>query len=71
MEIPINKNTIPHKAIEQIVDWLGVGYETTITDKRDGSKFVIRIISEEKNAEKEAELKKFRDFYLSNAGGRA
>lgn len=65
-DIPIDKSTIPHKAIEQVVDWLEIGYETTITDKRDGSKFVIRILSEEKHAKKEAELKKLREFYSAN-----
>ena len=39
----------PHAALERVIEWLGIGYESTITRKSDGKKITIRITSE--NAE--------------------
>jgi hypothetical protein len=36
----------PHAAIETVIEWLGIGYESTITRRSDGKKITIRITSE-------------------------
>lgn len=33
----------PHAAIEAVIAWLGIGYESTITRKSDGKRITIRI----------------------------
>lgn len=61
-DIPIDPQTIPHQAIEKVVNWLGINFETTVTRKPDGKKIVIRIMSEDKDNElkaKSTELKSF------------
>jgi hypothetical protein len=44
-DIPFDSPT-PHAAIETVIDWLGIGYESTITRKSDGKKITIRITDE-------------------------
>ena len=48
-ELPIDPRSIPHSAIDVIIRWLGVGFETTVTRKSDGKKIVIRITEEKQN----------------------
>jgi len=66
METPIDPKTIPHKAIDTVIKWLGVGYETTVTRKSDCAKIRMRITTEKEALEKEAELKMLREFYEAN-----
>lgn len=33
----------PHAAIDAVISWLGIGYESTITRRSDGRKITIRI----------------------------
>lgn len=66
METPIDKSTIPHDAIDTVIKWLGIGYETTVTRASDRAKIRVRITMEEKAAEKDAELKMLREFHEAN-----
>jgi hypothetical protein len=52
-ELPIDPRSIPHSAIDEVVRWLGVGYETTVKRKSDGKKIVIRITEEKQNKSEE------------------
>jgi hypothetical protein len=61
MEEPIDPTTIPHEAIDAVIRWLGVNYETEITRKSDGAKMVLRILTKEKHEEKQAELERLRN----------
>ena len=65
-DIPIEKSTIPHAAIDQVITWLEVGYETTVTRKSDGSRITIRIETEAKAIEKAETLKMLREFHSEN-----
>lgn len=65
-EIPIDKRTIPHEAIDAVIKWLEIGYETKVTRKSDKAKIVIRIISEEEDNNNKAELEMLRKFYVAN-----
>jgi len=40
------KKPTPHAALKKVIDWLGIGYESTITRKCDGKKITIRITEE-------------------------
>ena len=55
-EIPYDSPT-PHDALYQVIEWLGVGFETTLTQKSDRSKLRIRIETEERAKEKEERAK--------------
>ena len=55
-EIPYDSPT-PHDALYQVIEWLGVGFETTLTQRSDRSKLRIRIETEERAKEKDRELK--------------
>jgi len=43
-DLPFDSVT-PHRAIEEVIDWLGIGFETEITRKSDGRKITIKITS--------------------------
>jgi hypothetical protein len=36
----------PHAAIEAVIKWLGIGYQSEITRRSDGKKITIRITGE-------------------------
>jgi hypothetical protein len=44
----------PNRAIEKVIAWLGIGYETTVTRRSDKKKITIRI-TETIDAAKQAE----------------
>lgn len=43
----------PHAAIEAVIAWLGIGYQSTITRRSDGKKITIRITSENQEDKEE------------------
>jgi hypothetical protein len=44
-DLPFDAPT-PHAAIEAVIAWLGIGYQSTITRRSDGKKITIKITSE-------------------------
>jgi hypothetical protein len=44
-DLPFESPT-PHAALEKVIDWLGIGYESTVTRRSDGKKITIRITGE-------------------------